>query len=506
MGALATVHLKEEDAVEPKEIKRINFFDGQFLTQSEFRAEQLYHMYMRRRLNYILFDGSGVVDLEVGVDPTDLRLEPVNPPDDKTFRVTAGMAISRRADLLEGREIVRTRDQATGETFDLAETVGAGASAFVAVHYEETLQEPQTSASPETETRLRERAVISLHGPNDLPDNEQYILLGTIDFNNMSVDYTLRRTVRIRSSLIGGGGTSPTISTISRPISGEPGTSMLVTITGTNLSGATVVSSHPDVTPTAVTTSDTTINLTLNIGSAVSGTVTLTVDNETPPPATTTFTVEQVVPAATIATISPSSGAPATSVPVTLRGTNLSGASVESDNDGVELADVTTWERRINLTLNIGSDVSGSITLTVDNGIPPPATTTFTVEQVVPTVIVRGFWPDRALIHSDPRLRNDIHVFGTNIRHWNDRDGDPLSATEIRLVDPNNPSNVVATLYDLSVSLDFRGHQQVSGYIPGPEGFTARLSEVRVQVAYENVAGIGIGTSETNLKLGTGSV
>ncbi|MCP4664715.1 MAG: hypothetical protein GY856_55755 [bacterium] len=178
--------------------KRINFFDGLFLRQEEFLAEQLYHLHMRRRMNFMLFDGSGVV--QAGAD--DLRITPTSPPADKTFHVNAGMAISHRSDLAEGREIIRKEN-----TPPLALALD---QAFVAIHYEEALIEPQTGIDPNTETRVEETAVVTVHDatepwppPASLPDGEQYVLLGRITRADMTVDESQRQTALLRSGLIG---------------------------------------------------------------------------------------------------------------------------------------------------------------------------------------------------------------------------------------------------------------------------------------------------------------
>ena len=57
------------------EISRTGYFNGQFLQEAEFTNEQTYHLHMRRRWAYALFDQSGVVqstpsDLAVAVELT----------------------------------------------------------------------------------------------------------------------------------------------------------------------------------------------------------------------------------------------------------------------------------------------------------------------------------------------------------------------------------------------------------------------------------------------------
>ena len=280
------------------DIRRINFFDGLFLRQGEFLAEQLYHLHMRRRVHYMLFDQSGVVQVESG----DLRITPTNPPTDKTFHVTAGMAISHRADLREGREIVLKENSAT---IDLAaQGISTGQEAFVAIHYEEALIEPQTGVEPNTETRVEEVAIITVHDtaipwpPPPRSDGEPYVRLGRIAFDSMTVDQTERHTAVLRSGLIGGapvpGG--PTISAMN-PASGEQGQSVPAQITGTNLSGATVTVSGTGIAISGVTTTATTIDFTLTIGgSATTDTRTITVNNGS---GTATITFQVTAPVVT---------------------------------------------------------------------------------------------------------------------------------------------------------------------------------------------------------------
>src|SRR5690606_3795770 len=159
------------------EIKRVRFFDGQFLKELEFRDEQAYHMHLRRRMNFFLFGQSGAVAL----NPDDLRffnLDNVN----KTFQVRAGMAICRRAADMEGREIVLFSDS---PVIDLdAEGMVAGGTAFVTLNYQEVeAMDPPSEGDVSENTRVKEQAAIDVHGalpPALAPNGEEYILLGTI--------------------------------------------------------------------------------------------------------------------------------------------------------------------------------------------------------------------------------------------------------------------------------------------------------------------------------------
>src|SRR5438477_4118023 len=56
------------------QIKRGTYFDGQFLQQAEFNDEGDYHRHMRRRINYTLFDQSGVLELKNNLTRTAAEL------------------------------------------------------------------------------------------------------------------------------------------------------------------------------------------------------------------------------------------------------------------------------------------------------------------------------------------------------------------------------------------------------------------------------------------------
>ena len=89
------------------EIKRVNFFDGQFLKLGEFNDLSNYMVHMRRRMLFLLFNQSGVIQAGGG----DLQLDaPVQ--GQKVLRVRAGMAIGKRVDLVEAVCAARQVDPA----------------------------------------------------------------------------------------------------------------------------------------------------------------------------------------------------------------------------------------------------------------------------------------------------------------------------------------------------------------------------------------------------------
>lgn len=222
------------------EIRRVNFFDGQFLKQGEFQAEQLYHRHMRRRLNYMLFNGSGVVP----ATPEDLNFFAIDAVS-RTVRVRAGMAISRKDDTREGLEIVLRQDSVV---FDLgAAGIGAGQRAWFTVHYEELeVADPPSEGDVDAPTRVDENAVVVMHpvdpSASSPANGEEYIVLGSIAFDDMSVDTSQRQVARISAAVVEGAGPAPvpslvgiTLTALSSSIS--VGGTLGVTATGQFSSG-----------------------------------------------------------------------------------------------------------------------------------------------------------------------------------------------------------------------------------------------------------------------------
>lgn len=253
------------------EIKHVNFFDGQFLQQSEFIEEQLYHIHMRRRMYLALFEQDGVVPVTVA--GTDLTIVPENPAANKFFHVRAGMAISLDLAAMERKEIILRQDSAV---IDLTNHgFAAGSTAWVAINYEEQgVPSPPSAGDVPGNTRIIENAPITVHSSDptgtNAPNGHPFIVLGTLAFDTMVVSTAQRQTARIRGALLGGPVVGPqaTIQSISVP-SGQVGTTVNATIIGTNLNGATAVNfSGTGVTAIIVTNPDA---QTLNIQITIAG-------------------------------------------------------------------------------------------------------------------------------------------------------------------------------------------------------------------------------------------
>jgi hypothetical protein len=162
----------------------------------------------------------------------------------------------------------------------------------------------------------------------------------------------------------------PTITSIS-PTSAA--TNAFVTITGTNLIGATAVS-FGSVAATTFTINSAT-SITAKVGSGASGNVAVA-----SPSGTATLAGFVYLPPPAITSISPTS-AP-TGAPVTITGTNFTGATVVSF--GGTAATSFTVNSATSITAIVGGGTSGSIVVTTPNGsasltgftyLPPPVIT-----------------------------------------------------------------------------------------------------------------------------------
>ena len=184
----------------------------------------------------------------------------------------------------------------------------------------------------------------------------------------------------------------PTLTSIS-PTSGYQGTSVPVTLTGTNLSGATGLTNMNNGLSLAAGTfhvvNSTTVTATINISASAAATQrTIAVATSIGNTNTVAFTV-QVPPAPTLGSISPSSASKpssgTTNVPVTLTGTNFTntGTSVAVSGTGVTIQNGSTVvvnSTTINVTLRVSSSANtGSRNVTVNTPGGGSGAVTFTV-------------------------------------------------------------------------------------------------------------------------------
>jgi len=303
-------------------IKRGTYFDGQFLQQAEFNDEGDYHRHMRRRINYTLFDQTGVLELT----PTDLRFTIVSVAA-RTFQVQPGTAISVRPGDAEGKEVVL---RVVSPTLDVSGFPLAVTTAWVTIRYVETPVASPASPGSLLPTRVIEDSIIEVHqahppAVDPAAPHEEYIILGTITLPAMTPVYTPDRMVaHLRAGLLGGIVAPPTVTItgISVP-SGTAGTVVTAVISGTNLAGATGVTfSAAGVTAVVNASTATTINVTITIaGGAAVGpcTFTVTVAAGTATSAAGAFTVTAVP--VSVTAVLPTTQAPAGLIQI--RGTNI---------------------------------------------------------------------------------------------------------------------------------------------------------------------------------------
>jgi hypothetical protein len=181
------------------EIQRVNFFDGQFLKQAEFLDLDAYHLHMRRRWAYALFNQSGVIQATAA----DLTVQVENLAQ-KKIRVKAGMAIGKRDDLAEAKEIVLREDQ----IIDLrAEQLSLqnGDTAIIAIQYqEEPVANPPSEGDTPGNTRIKEHAILSIfRNALPAPSGEPLVRLADVDFQQMTIKTTQRQTALINTGLVG---------------------------------------------------------------------------------------------------------------------------------------------------------------------------------------------------------------------------------------------------------------------------------------------------------------
>ncbi len=183
--------------------------------------------------------------------------------------------------------------------------------------------------------------------------------------------------------------TGPTLTSVS-PNSGAQGTTVPVTLTGTNfISGATVNTNNNGVSVSSVSVlSATQITATFTIaGNATPGPTNVTVTTTGGTSNAVTFTITSGAP--TITSITPNSGVQGTTVPVTIIGTNyVTGAQVTIGNSGVSVSSVSVVSAtQITATFTIANNATpGAANVTVTTSAGTSNAVTFTILGVIPTL------------------------------------------------------------------------------------------------------------------------
>jgi hypothetical protein len=229
---------------------------------------------------------------------------------------------------------------------------------------------------------------------------------------------------------------APTITSFS-PASGAAGT--VITVTGTNLTGASSVSIG-GVAATFTVNRDGTVSITVPSG-ASTGVISITTPGGTVTSGRTTFTV--LPPAPTIISFSPTSAAPGATI--SIMGANFTGAN--SVTVGGVAASSFTIVSPTTITFVIPNGAqSGVISITTPGGTATSGRTTFTVLPPAPTIT--NFSPTTA------RSGSTVTIQGTNLIGASSVTvgGVPaasfviVSPTTITFVVPSNAGNGVITV------------------------------------------------------------
>jgi hypothetical protein len=175
-------------------------------------------------------------------------------------------------------------------------------------------------------------------------------------------------------------GQVPAITGLS-PSSGVQGTSPAVTLTGANLSGASLSTSWNGLSFSNVSSTPpgTTLTATFNIAAgATVGNPPIQVTNAAGSTTTQLFAI--VPPAPSITGASPSSGVQGTSVVVTLTGSNLSGANLSTAWSGLTFSNVASNSGQILATFNVAAAAAlGTPTIQVTTAGGSTTTQLFTI-------------------------------------------------------------------------------------------------------------------------------
>ena len=260
----------------------------------------------------------------------------------KVLVVRAGMAIGKRPDLAEAKEVVLRLDSApidlTATSAEVPTPLTAGQTGFVTVHYDEQpVPNPPSEGDVPGNTRILEHARITVHNaapPPSAPNGERpYIRLGDVTFNTiMAVSVAQRQQAFFNSALLASRRRSRSAPTRCRP----PASRSLPSPRqgGLNLSGATnasvSIAPNAGIAHAVSNQTATSMTLTLTLTGASVGLHTITVTTNAT--ASTTFSVATVIPAPTLA---PAPASAFKNQLMTLTGTNfIAPVTVAFDNGG----------------------------------------------------------------------------------------------------------------------------------------------------------------------------
>lgn len=178
-------------------IKRLKYFTGQFLDESDFTAEQGHHVNQRRRANRMLWLGAGILD-----DGFQLQVKTGNPG-----RIVIGPGIGVDG---KGRELVLVADL----EWDLPLSAGWQ---YVTLRYDVKETDPQVQDQDVSDnTRYEEKPLVNFRANLGDFDNQIEIVVGRIQVDAQghaigSSDVTTRQIAKVRAPgdlVVGQGGSA----------------------------------------------------------------------------------------------------------------------------------------------------------------------------------------------------------------------------------------------------------------------------------------------------------
>ena len=465
-------------------VKRLKYFTGLFLQDRDFIDEQSYHLQMRRRLNFALFDPGVLFGLAVAREATD------------SVQIDPGMAVDRYLAQSRGREIVLSE----ARTVDLSGFAN-GDEIYITISYRETDTDPKPPTSSNNSRVTGEPLIEAFRdeGSGFTGDTNLKIILAKVTVGNLSApNLSERQLAQIRLGGVAGPSPGPTITSVSLSAAARPGSSIVMTINGTNLGNSPAVtifdngSPDPNITAgiDAVASSDTALVVNLTIApAAAEGSRRVRVQtSEGDATRSNAFTV--IPPLPVITDISPKSARQTVTRTVTITGEHLDSpggstvvtvlrnsgvggpvgvtATVNSvAGDGQSLsadlaiaASAAPGGRRIQVQAAGGTGVSSDDFFTV---VPAPA-----IDSLLPPAAPVGA---------------QIQVRGTNIR--TDPQNSNANATTVRFVDPADNTNFAVGANPWAMNDTGTGLQRVRVDVP-PKPVPDPQVEVNVVVIIED--------------------
>jgi uncharacterized protein (TIGR03437 family) len=187
----------------------------------------------------------------------------------------------------------------------------------------------------------------------------------------------------------------PQITSLS-PTSGQTGTSVSLTISGSNLSGVTAVHFSPSsgIAVSGVNATASQVTATVNIAaSAVSGQVSVSVSSSAGTSNALVFTIQTQPVAPQITSLSPTGGQTGTNVSLTITGTNLSGVTAVqfSPSSGITVSSVNAAASQVTATVTIAASApAGQASVSVSSSAGTSNALAFTI--LSPSCNFAGLW------------------------------------------------------------------------------------------------------------------